>query len=55
MELLASVHFVVDRQQVGSNDAHAITKKLQAFGKGFSKSEVSAARAAFRNRALLKS
>lgn len=40
LELLASVHFLVNRKQVHQNDAAGITMTLKSFNKDFSEEEV---------------
>lgn len=40
LELLASVHFLIDRAQVASRNAGEIAGRLQQFGKNFSADEV---------------
>jgi uncharacterized protein YwgA len=40
LELLASVHFLVDQKQVSKSDPDLITEKLHRFNKQFTKSEV---------------
>jgi len=40
LELLASVHFLINRRQVRQNDAREITETLKRFNKDFSEEEV---------------
>jgi len=40
LELLASVHFLIDRRQVSKVDTSRITKTLERFNKDFSEEEV---------------
>ena len=40
LELLASVHFLINRRQVRQNDAREITATLERFNKNFSEEEV---------------
>lgn len=43
LELLASVHYLIERKQVHDHSPDAITERLQAFGKPFNQEEVGAA------------
>jgi uncharacterized protein YwgA len=43
LELLASVHYLIDRKQVTHDGPRAITKKLKACNKNFSEQEVTQA------------
>lgn len=54
MELLASVHFLIDRKQIHSNEPAEISKKLGTFGKRFTADEVRQALSALRKQRFLK-
>ncbi len=53
LELLASVHYLVDRRQVPRADTEAIVPLLRRYGKDFSQSEVGTALSELRTNALL--
>ena len=53
LELLASVHFLVDRRQVPRPDAKAIAKLLTKYSKNYSENEVTEALRALRHNELL--
>ena len=53
LELLASVHFLVDKKQVSRPDSELITKKLKCFNKQFRKSKVEKSLELLRNHELL--
>lgn len=53
LELLASVHFLVDRRQVPDADTEAIVQLLRRYGKDFSQSDVEAALRELRTNDLL--
>jgi len=53
LELLASVHFLVDRRQVPAADVAALVALLAKYGKDFSESEVSDALRELRSNELL--
>lgn len=54
VELLASVHFLIDRQRVAKSDVSAMTKTLKAFGKNFDGQEVKKAINQLKTAQLLK-
>ena len=53
LELLASVHFLVDRNQVSTESADHISKTLQRFGKDFTLNQVRKALRKLREHGLL--
>jgi hypothetical protein len=53
LELLASVHFLVDRKQVSGPDARALMTLLAKYDKDYSESEVAEALRELRDHALL--
>jgi hypothetical protein len=53
LELLASVHFLVDRRQVRSADTAGLQEVLRRFNKDYTDGEVSDAVATLRSHALL--
>lgn len=53
LELLASVHFLIDRRQVSKVDTGRITATLKRFNKGFSEEEVTEALGELKNYGLL--
>ena len=53
LELLASVHFLVSRQQMASNDEQRLTETLKRFDKDFTEQDVKAALGELREHKLL--
>lgn len=53
LELLASVHFLIDRKQVPGQSPEKIAKVLKKFGKDFSDVDVQRALAQLRNHAII--
>ena len=53
LELLASVHYLVDRNQVPDRSARTITKKLRACNKLFREDEVDKALRELRDHGIL--
>jgi len=54
LELLASVHFLIDRHQVSAADPDSITTQLARFGKTFTRDQVSEALQRLRRNGLIK-
>ena len=54
LELLASVHFLIERKQVSRVDTHRITATLKRFNKDFSEEEVKKALGELKNYGLLQ-
>ena len=53
LELLASVHFLIDRKQVTGQSPEKIAAVLQTFGKGFDADDVSAALGELRDHGII--
>lgn len=53
LELLASVHFLVDRKQVPNADTATLVSTLEKFGKNYSEDEISQALRSLRDHELL--
>lgn len=54
LELLASVHYLIERKQVSTHGAKEIAKQLRAFNKNFDESEVQQALKELRARSILR-